>query len=46
MGENLENKKKLTSIRIMNGACMNTMNILDNVSICKDSGPMDSMFSE
>ena len=43
MGRKLENKKKLTPVRIMNSASINSKNIVNNVSIFNDSVVMTSI---
>ena len=45
MRRNLENKKKLMPVRIMNSAGMNSKNIVNNVSIFSDGVAMNSDFS-
>lgn len=45
MGRGLESRKKLMSIRLMNNADVNGMNIVDNVSIFSDSVAMNYSFS-
>ena len=45
MGRKLENKKKLTSVRIMNSVSLNSKNIVNNVGIFNDS-VMNNNFRE
>ena len=40
----LENKKKLTSIRLMNSADMNSKNIVNNVGVFIDKAAMNTFF--
>ena len=46
MWRNLENKKKLTLVQIMNSVGMNSKNIIYNVSIFNDHAIMSSIFNE
>ena len=46
MRRNLENKEKLTPVRIMNSVNMKSKNIMINVSIFNDSDAMNSYFKE
>ena len=45
-GRNLENRKKLTLVRIMNSANMNSKNIVNNVGTSDDSVAMNSNFKD
>ena len=46
MGRHLENMKKLTSIRIMNSASMNSKNIMNSVGIFNVNGFINNIFNE
>ena len=46
MGRNLENKEKLTPIRIVNAAGMNNMNNLYSANIFSDSAVISNIFNE
>ena len=46
MGRNLENKKKLMQVRIMNSARLNSKNIVNIVGIFNDSSIMNNIFRE
>ena len=46
MGRNLDNKTKLTPIRIMNSVDMNSKNIMNSGGIFSDSVAMISISSE
>jgi hypothetical protein len=45
-GRNLENKKKLTLVQIMNSVGMKSMSIGNRVGIFDDSVAMNSIFNE
>ena len=44
MGRNLENKKKLMQVQIMNSARLNSKNIVNIVGIFNDSSTMNNIF--
>jgi hypothetical protein len=44
-GRNLESKKKLMPIRMMNSAGMNNINIVNNIDISSDNVVLNSIFS-
>jgi len=46
MGRNLENRKKLMFIQIMENAFMNLMNIVNSVGSFSDSVAMNNIFNE
>ena len=46
MGRNLENRKKLTHVRIMNRVGMNNKNVVNSVFLFNDSVAMNSISSE
>jgi hypothetical protein len=46
MGRNLENKKKLTLVQIMNSFSMNNKNIVNSVGIFNNSVVMNNNFKE
>ena len=46
MGRNLENRKKLTLVRIMNCVGMNSKDIVNNVEVFSGSVVMNSIFNE
>ena len=44
--KNLENKKKLMPVRILNSVCLISKNIVNNVGIYNESDAMNSSFKE
>jgi hypothetical protein len=46
MGRNLEDRKKVTLVQIMNSACLSSKNIMNNVGIFNGSTTTNSIFSE
>ena len=46
MGRNLENRKELTPVQIMNSTSFNSKNIVHGVSIFNDSATMNNTFRE
>jgi hypothetical protein len=46
MGRNLENRKKLMPVQIMNNVDLNSMNIMNNVSTFNDSDTMNNIFKD
>ena len=46
MGRDLENRKKLTLVRMMNCVGMNSKHILNNVGISNDSTAVKNIFKD
>ena len=46
MGRNLENRKNMTPIQIMNSVGLNSMNIVHNVGIINDNFAMNNILIE
>ena len=46
MGRNLENRKNMTPIQIMNSVGLNSMNIVHNVGIINDNFAMNIILIE
>ena len=46
MRRNLENKKELMPVQIMDSACMNSTNIVSSIGIFGENATMNIVFSE